>query len=194
MKVNVNDLINKIPIKNNKLFLFIVLGSLVILYLDYSFVLRFQFQSINKISSSIVNKKKDIAALVKELAGLQNFKAKQLSHGKESVKIKKFITEERLPFLLEEISDIANKNQVRINQIKPSRGAIQDAKQVKLEKFSTAVIALDLTADYHKLGSFLNDLEDNETYFSVEEIKITPNANDLFHQGVKLLLKINVNP
>lgn len=194
MKVDVNELIKKIPIKDKKVLMFIVLASVVIFYLDYSSVLRLQLQSIKKISSNIVNRKKDIGALRKELAELGNLKAKQLSRGKEPAKIKEFITEERLPFLLKEISDIANKNQVRINQIKPSKGAAQDAKQLKLEKSFTVLIALDLTADYHKLGSFLNDLEENKTYFSVEEIKITPNANDLFHQGVKLVLKTNVKP
>lgn len=194
MKVNVNELIKKITIEDKKVLMLIVLVSLVIFYLDYSFVLRPQLQSIKKISSNIVNKKKDIGTLRKELAELANLKAKRLSQGKEPAKIKEFITEEQVPLLLKEISDIANKNQVRINQIKPSKGATQDAKQLKLEKSFTVLIALDLTADYHKLGSFLNDLEENKTYFSVEEIKITPNANDLFHQGVKLVLKTNVKP
>ncbi|MFH1128898.1 MAG: type 4a pilus biogenesis protein PilO [Candidatus Omnitrophota bacterium] len=194
MKVNVNDLIKKIPIKNNKVLILIVLVSVVIFYLDYSFVLRLQLQSINKINSNIVNKKKNVGTLHKELAEVQDLKAKRLSQGKEPVRIKKFISEERMPSLLKEISDIANKNQVRINQIKPSKGLAQDSKQLKLEKFFCVLIALDLTAEYHKAGSFLNDLEENETYFSVEEIKITPNANDLFHQGVKLVLKTNVKP
>lgn len=194
MKVNVNDLIKKIPIKNNKVLILIVLVSVVIFYLDYSFVLRLQLQSINKINSNIVNKKKNVGTLHKELAEVQDLKAKRLSQGKEPVRIKKFINEERMPLLLKEISDIANKNQVRINQIKLSKGLAQDSKQLKLEKFFCVLIALDLTAEYHKAGSFLNDLEENETYFSVEEIKITPNANDLFHQGVKLVLKTNVKP
>ncbi|MFZ2602466.1 MAG: type 4a pilus biogenesis protein PilO [Candidatus Omnitrophota bacterium] len=187
MKVNVNDLIKKIPIKNNKVLILIVLVSVVIFYLDYAFVLRLQLQSINKINSNIVNKKKNVGTLHKELAEVQDLKAKRLSQGKEPVRIKKFIAQEGIPSLLKEISDIANKNQVRINQIKPSKGAGQ-------EKSFTLLIALDLTAEYHKAGSFLNDLEENETYFSVEEIKITPNANDLFHQGVKLVLKTNVKP
>lgn len=194
MKVNVNDLIKKIPIKNNKVLILFVLVSVVIFYLDYSFVLRLQLQSVNKINSNIVNKKKNVGTLHKELAEVQDLKAKQLSQGKEPVRIKKFISEERMPFLLKEISDIANKNRVRINQIKLSKGLAQDSKQLKLEKFFCVLIALDLTAEYHKAGSFLNDLEENETYFSVEEIKITPNANDLFHQGVKLVLKTNVKP
>ncbi|MGB4520836.1 MAG: hypothetical protein WBI28_02740 [Candidatus Omnitrophota bacterium] len=194
MKVNVNDLIKKIPIKNNKVLILIVLVSVVIFYLDYAFVLRLQLQSINKIKSNIVNKKKNVGTLHKELSEVQDLKAKRLSQGKEPVRIKKFISEERMPLLLKEISDIANKNQVRINQIKLSKGLAQDSKQLKLEKFFCVLIALDLTAEYHKAGSFLNDLEENETYFSVEEIKITPNANDLFHQGVKLVLKTNVKP
>ena len=192
MKVNFNDLIKKIDLKNKKILMLIVLASVVILYLDYSFVLRLQLQGLKKINLSIRNKNKDIGIFRKELAEVGNLKARRLSQGKEPVRIKEFITEERIPFLLKEISDIANKNQVRINQIKPSKGAPQDAKQAKKEKFFMLLIALDLTADYHELGRFLNDLEENATYFSVEEIKITPNANDLFHQGVKLVLKTNV--
>ena len=190
MEIKLKPIIEAIAADNKKLAL-VVLFTFVLVYVDYSLFLRAQIQKLNMLNSKISSTKKDINKLQQDMSSMKDIKQGQEIRGAQSAKAIRIISVNEIPELLKEISDMANKNQVRINQIRPSREA-KDTKNALAQKFDSVIIALDLSGEYHKVGVFINDLENADVFLSVEEIRVVSNAKDFFHQDVKLTLKTYV--
>ena len=179
---------------DNKKIILIILFSVFVLYLDINFVFKNQLQALEKIEPVIVGLKKDLENLKSDLGKMQELKKKQIEPSQKALKAKKIIPSEQLASLLQNLSDIANKNDVKIEQIKPVKDT-QISKQDKLpgmDKFQPVLITLGLTSDYHNLGKFINDIESGQIFISVESAKITSQQADFFKQKVNLVLKTYV--
>jgi len=75
-------------------------------------------------------------------------------------------------------------------ELKPS-----DAKPSKNEKepqapaFIPVKITLDLTCTYHRLGAFINELENSKDFIAVEEVRIISDPANNYQEKVNLVLK-----
>ncbi|MBI4972858.1 MAG: type 4a pilus biogenesis protein PilO [Candidatus Omnitrophica bacterium] len=178
---------SKLQLDNKKISL-ILLATFIIIYLDFSFVVKMQIKGIQESDPKISKLKNDIDKLNKDLVATQELKTKQDQDKKSaSLKAKKIITEDQIPALMEYISNQANQKKVKINQIKPSREA-----KVEPAKSSPLLLTLDLSCDYHNLGAFLNDLENAPEYLAVQDLRITRDTKNDFLQNVSLVLKTYV--
>ncbi len=194
MKTLLNKLLAKTPVDslkldNKKIFL-VILAVLVIAYIDFVSLIRLQFNGIKVVSPKIAKLKDDINSLSRDLAV-----SKQATpEAQEKVsKTKAIISDQEVPFLLQEISRLANKNQVKILQIKPSKELKAKEDKAVLEPGVASVsIILDVICGYHQFGSFLNELEDNKIFITVEEMKMIPQSEDYFLQKASLTLKTYV--
>lgn len=180
---------------DNKKIIVILLAALIIIYLDFSFIIKMQLRGIREIRPKIKKMKADLGRLNKDLAVMQQLKEKQVENKEGApLKAKKIITEESISSLLEYISNQANQNKIRIKQIKPSReakvGSAAGSKEA--EKFTPLLIALDLSCEYHNFGAFLNDLENAPDYLAVQDLRITRDTKNDFLQNVSLVLKTYV--
>lgn len=180
--------LEKLELDNKKIFL-IMLALLILIYLDYNLFLKKQFTAIMDIQRQAGNLKIDLG----KAEGPQNGSFKT---GGVPLKIKKIILPEETVSLLETISALANKNGIRITQMKPVKDSQAKQKEDKIssstEKFNSLLINLDLVCDYHRLGCFINDLENTEFFITVENMKINPQPADYFKQKVTLVLKTYV--
>lgn len=178
------NLLSKLELDKKKILL-IALLSFIVFYLDVALIIKLQLRGIRNASPKITKLKKDIDNLNKDLTTLQDLKNKKTEIGKATLlKSKKLILEEEIPSLLEYISDIANKNNIKIIKILPSREPKSDEKKL--------LITLDLSCDYHHLGSFINDLENAPDFMAVQEIKIKRDTADYLRQNVNLVLRTYV--
>ncbi len=169
----------------------------IFLYIDVTFIMGFQLKSAIGSRAKIIKLKNDLGALKKELAKIEDLKKNNaLDSQRPSLKAKKAITAEEIPSLIQMISDLANKNTVRIIQIKPSRQEVpvNNAKPVPAApaNLTPLLITLDLSGDYHHFGKFINQLEDAETLLVVEEMKIISDGKDYFQQKANLVLRAYV--
>lgn len=199
--MNVSSMLNNIRADNKKIILAAVIFT-VIAYADYSFILSAQFSKIKNTGSKISKLKSDIAGLKKDVVAMKEALASHIPK-KAGVKLKRFISDQEIPSLLSAISEIANTNRVRIIQIKP----LKEIKKAKEEKVVKGIpkqqavglsqiplsITLDLSANYHMLGKFINELENSEVFICVEGMKISRNPEDYLHQNANLILKTYVN-
>lgn len=184
-KLNLLNKLEKLEL-DKKTMALIVFIFLLLFYIDFNFAVKLQLKGIKTLTPKIIKLKKDLNSLAKDLTVMQDLKNKQMEVRQSGTfQAKKIITREQIPQLLEDISDIANRNQVKINKI----NKVSPSKESKSEEEK---IALDLVCDYHHLGSFINALENAEKFISIEEIKITPNTSDYFQQNIKLVLKTYV--
>ncbi len=194
----------KIPLDNKTIGL-LILVAIIVVYVDWSFILQTQFRETGGLNTKIKSKKTDLERLRKDLADMDDLKRKaESASAGSSFKAKEIVSAQDLPLLLKEIADLANKNQVKLMQIKPA-WEFKDTKPANTSKDAKSsnnlskdhglimgLISLDIFCDYHHLGGFINDLENYRTFLAVEEIKITSSANNFLKQDVKLILKTNV--
>lgn len=175
-----------------KVFLIILLCCLIG-YFDFEFIIRAQLKSLNSVKPKVIKLKSDIETLNKELAAFQNLKLKQARLKEEtSVNAKKIITQNELPTIIEQISSLANKNSVKIMEIKPVREqGGQDKGNIKA-KFVPLSVAIDLFADYHRLGAFINDLENSPQLVEVDKLVIANEKTDMQQQKIDLGINVYV--
>jgi Tfp pilus assembly protein PilO len=183
-----DNLLDKLKLKDKKIFL-IILVSLLVFYLDFVFLIRAQLSGIGSVGKKITDLKKNLNTFKKDLITMQQAQIKEKTAS--APQIQKIISEEQIPSLLDEISRIANKNNVKIMQIKPQME--KENKTAQIAKAAPLLtITIDLFSGYHTLGYFINELENAQVYIAVGEIKISPELNNYFQQKVTLGLKTHV--
>jgi len=184
-KINKLNLIDKFALDNKKIILIVII-SFVILYIDFNFLLKNQIAAANKPKADLVEISNEFKVLD---AGLKNMQAvKSAQKIPRKAKDNKIIFESGLPSLLHDISKLANANNVRILQIKPTRDVQKDSGV----KFTPVSISMDLICGYHNFGKFMNSLENNQAFMSAESFKIEAIPKDTLRQKVSLTLKTYV--
>ncbi len=157
--------------------------SCLILYLEFGVFFRMQHQAIRDAGPKIAKLKKDIDTFNRESAMLQSSKQK---NAPGAVKVKNIVSEQSLPNLWQSISDIADRNSVKILQMRPVKGKEEVVASAKCVNYT---VVLDLSCGYHNLGAFLGELENADQFIAVQDIKIKGVSNDYFHQDVNVVLK-----
>lgn len=194
-KFGMLEMTGKIKLDNKKIFLIIVI-CLVIVYFDFQFLIKLQLKALKGLRPKIVRLKEDLDTLNKDLVKMQDLKNRQIgANQKVASDVKRIISEGEIASLLQDVSDMANKNEIKILQMKPARespGLKQAIAVAGIEKFTPLLITLDLFCDYHHLGKFLNDLENAKDFIAVQNIKITSQQTDYLKQKASLVLKAYV--
>jgi len=193
-KAAIIQLRDKLGLYSNKKILLTAIICLIIIYLDYAFIIRWQASSLKDLRVKITKLNLDLKAYEKESQNMQEIKNKQQGGQKGPLaRIQKLVSEEEIAMLLGEISDIANRSEIKIIQIKPSREAQpRQEKNPLAGKFSPLLVSLDLTCGYHALGKFLNELEGARTFLSLQSLSVSNIGADFSRQKVNLVLKTYV--
>lgn len=189
-KIKNIQILNQLNLDNKKIFM-IALISVIVFYIDVNLIFKAQLKGFNKSGAEIIRLKKDLDNFKTETKKIRELESKQVPSLKPAFKEKKIISESQFSSLLQDISKIANNNEVRILQIKPTRQALSGNKDGKVkapDKFSTILISLELVSGYHNLGKFINGLENLESFVKVQEIKIAPQEDNYLNQKVNLVL------
>lgn len=159
----------------------ILFVALVLIYMDVAFLMSLQLKSIKKTDTDFKKLSTEKARFEKEFSQSQKTQV-------APAMAKEIISETEIPLLLQDISDIANKNNIRILQLNP----VKEAKRKKgapVTELNPSLISLELVCDYHGLGAFIKDLENAAKFMAVEELRINPDSNSVFQQAVNLVIK-----
>lgn len=176
--------IQRIKLDKQKI-IFIVVVTLLLAYLDFSFVVSLQSGSLKQLNVKISKTKRDIDTTNRELIRMQQLEG---SPEKGKAVIKQFITEEEIPLLLSEISNIANKDKIRITQIEPLKNPDRIHDLGAAANLLPIAIDLEITGEYHQLGAFLSDLENSTNFIAVNQISIISQRDDYNIQRISLRL------
>jgi len=185
--------LNQIQLDKQKKIL-IVIFCILIIYVDSAYILKSQLAGIKSFDPKIARLKDDLNNLNR---GLSNMRAAQSKQGLATKKViarsSKIILEGQLSGLLQNISSQANKFDIQIGQIRPSREKLVTKGAVGQDKMIPVLINLDLICDYHNLGRYINQLEGLDVFLSVQELKISSQIPEYMKQKVVLVLKTYVN-
>jgi Tfp pilus assembly protein PilO len=189
--INLLNKLNELKVAHKKIFIIAFVGVLI-LYLDFAFIMKLQLQGIRTLTPKIIKLKKDIDSLAKDLSWMQDLGRRQ-SKDKAQIgapnKAKEIISEDKILLLLQKVSDLANKNRVKIMQINTSKDAKVQEEVIAGERLLPIIITLDLTCGYHSLGSFINALENARHFIELQDMKIIRDPRDYLLQNVNLVLK-----
>jgi Tfp pilus assembly protein PilO len=170
----------------------IIIFCVLIVYADLNYILKAQIAGLKKLDPKISRLEKDLKNLNRELENMRVAKGKPaLEARKAASRSSKIITESQISGLLQDISNEANKFDIRIIQIRPSRETGKSA--IAGDKFTPTLINLDLICDYHNLGKFINSLENSPVFMGVAELKISARMPDYLKQKVTLVIRTYVS-
>ncbi len=182
----------------------LVVTFVIIAFLDVVFLLPLQTKSLKQVSVKNAALKKDIDLFSTELAEQEKILADAAKGVKqEKAKPRKLISIEQAPLLMKEISDIANKHKIKIVQIASAQGQPEKEKKSKTTKQAKAakaappsapflLVSMEIVSDFHHFGAFINDLENAESFMSVQSVKIARHAINPAAQKTNLVIKAYV--
>lgn len=187
MKIKVADLIGKIDEKNRKYFL---IGALLFVFLlDYFILMRPQLVILTKINPENRLLSKDIEQAREDIQKLGFYQAEvkklegQLAQTSQTIKSK-----EEVSIILEQISRVANQNNIQIDQIMPF---IEEQKVLlddKKRTYYALPILVQAGSGYHDFGRFLNQLEKNDLFLDVTSFSIVA-GDDVRAHALKMNLQ-----
>ncbi|MDP3732717.1 MAG: type 4a pilus biogenesis protein PilO [Candidatus Omnitrophota bacterium] len=188
--INLLNKLNALKLDNKKIFI-IIPACLLIFYIDCMFIIKSQLRGIKTLTPKIIELKKDIDNLTKDLSWIQDLERKASKDKTQigALKPKEIISEDKLLLLLQEVSDLADKNKVKIMQISTSKDKKIQEEVIAGERLLPIIITLDLTCGYHSLGSFINALENARLFIDLQDMKIVPDPHNYLLQKVNLALK-----
>jgi len=170
----------------------IVIFSVLIIYVDTTFILKSQTAGIKSLNPKIARLKNDLLNLNRDLNNMRAKGKQGLATEKVIARPLKIIPDNQVSGLLQDIASLANKFDIRIGQIRPIRETINAKNAIAGDKITPILINLDLTCDYHNLGKFINELENLQVFLSVQELRISTQLPDYMKQKVALVLKTYV--
>ncbi len=171
----------------------IVIFCIFIVYVELTYILKAQISGSNSSNPKITRLEKDLKNLNRDLANMRSSKGKLGSAVQKPVlKSSKILTEGQISGLLQDISNEANKLNIRIIQIRPSRETQTAKSTLPSDKLVPILINLDLICDYHNLGRFINQLETSDVFMGVQEMKVSTRLPDYLKQKVVLVIKTYV--
>ncbi len=154
--------------------------------------LRFLFfpslQKIGALQKEAREKSREVASIKQDFTKLPEIKnniaklrlkAEELEHN--------FPSEAELPNLLEHLSDVAEKADVKIVEISPGKSS--PAMRKAPGAYQELPIVIMAKSGYHELGSFINQLENSERLFSVSGLSIKADPADQRAHHVRLVLE-----
>lgn len=185
MNIDINALITQILKDRKKMILAAAIGFSV-LYLDFSFVLKPQWQAVSKLNSEIVKVKNDLKNLKTDLVRMQRSLDNSLAS-----KTKRIISLDQKSLLIEEIYKLGNQYELKINQVNTAKDVTSKAGS-HTATVSTLSLVLDIDAAYYPFVNFLNALENHSIFMAIEELGIGHSEKDILSHRIRLVINTYV--
>lgn len=189
-KMKVFQLVDSLDLDNKKLILIAIL-SIIVFYIDFSFILKGQMDSVARLNPKLKTMQQNITNFQRDFKFMQDSNRKQgITSLNVAAKPKKLIFEYQVASLLQDIAKLANSNNIRILHIKNSKESqVKSDKSGAIGKFPALFITLDLICDYHALGKFINALENQEVFVAVQDLRINYQDQDPNKHKVNVILR-----
>jgi hypothetical protein len=183
----------KLQLNKEKKILIVVFLALII-YLDTSYILKAQRAGLSRLDPKIARLNTDLVNLNRGLENMRSSKSKPGEAVREkAIRSSRILAENQISELLQEISSAANKFDIKIVQLRPSRQVSKEKSAIGQDKLTPILINLELVSDYHSLGKFIQALENSLVFMGVQELGISTQLPDYMKQKVTLVLKTYVS-
>lgn len=192
-KINISDqltgIIQKINAKNP--YYTIIAGIVVVLVIDFFLLMQFQLSNLRSLNPKLATLSQDLKLArtnIKQMASFQN-EIRQLTVKNQEMN-SKIKSKEEIPLVLESISRLASKYGVVIDQIIPNTNSEEVVMKNNDGQYLAIPVKVEAYSGYHNFGRFLNQLENEEKFFTISDFSIIGNTQDAVHHSISLTLRI----
>ena len=188
IKQQIEQIISRINEKNPY---YSIIGFLVIVFLlDYFLVMQFQLKMLNSLNTKLMTLSTD---LEKSEVDIQRFSAYQNQLNKLKNNFEKLDQKikgkEDLPLIMENISRLANKHGIRIEQIMPNTAQSKSVLKNIDGEYHSIPISVQAKGEYHDFGRFINQLENEEVFMLIPEFSIVGGQGRASNQSIKMKIQ-----
>ena len=180
----------KLQDMDQKNWYYILAGLLVLVFvLDYFILMKPQLGTLAKINPEIKILSDNLKRTKTDIARITEYKdqIQKLKEGVDALRLR-VRTKQEVPIVLEKISRIANKNQVKVDQIMPNPLQQKVLLEGNDRTYFDLPIIIEARSGYHDFGRFINELEKDETFFKIDEFTVAAMTGSRLN-AVKLTLK-----
>jgi len=183
----VSKLIAKINEKNPH---YIIAGILaLILVVDYFGVMQFQIGTLSSLNPKIRDLSQEVKATKSNIQRMPQYQKEVRDLEQRIADINdKMKPRAGVPLILENISRVASKNGVQVEQLMPDTAVDQPVAKNKDGFFYKIPIVVEARSGYHQFGRFLNELEREEVFLSIPEFTIAAAGNEAAQHAIKLTI------
>lgn len=168
----------------------IIFGAIIciiIIIVLITLVFAPSLRSIKELRVKILDEKEKVAKAEKEILNLSGSKL-NLKKMEEQVKQYSLNMPEATPdWLLERLNSIAGETDINFDKIEPKGDIAQ------VDSYLLQGLYLELKTDYHRLGAFINKLENLSPFIKILDLSITGNKDDVNRHIVKLTVGVYVS-
>ncbi|MBF0478674.1 MAG: type 4a pilus biogenesis protein PilO [Candidatus Omnitrophica bacterium] len=148
---------------------------LLVFLLCYFIFIHPQLASLSKISPELDLVREDIKKLKNDRQQINQYKKQVADLTKDTEKLSLRIRpKEEVSVVIESISHLANKYNVKLDQINPNLSDQQKIMDSQGKSYYRLPILIDGRSGYHDFGRFLNALEMSDIYIEVQKYSIFP--------------------
>ncbi len=165
----------------------IILVTLIVLIAYINFALRPQVTGIARVFVDSGKMRADLKNAETLIGKMGEMKASIEAYEKKVGRYEKTLpTEQGLPGLLENLSEMAKSSNMKIVGIVPAVGASGGAQRT--QAYQETPIMITARSGYHELGRFLSRLENCDRFMKVADISILSNRASPKRHDVELLV------
>ncbi len=176
MSFKIPDNLSAVLDKINKGNQYYVLGGLIlfVFLFDYFLLMRPQLSSSAKASQEIKKLAGDFKKAKEDLAKSGGYQ-KEVDRLKEKFESmsRKVKSKEEVSLILERVSRLAYKNGIKIDQMVPNSQEIEVLVKNNDRSYSALPILVEAKTGYHNLGKFINDIERDDMFLTVDSFTIS---------------------
>jgi len=182
-------IIQKINAKNP--YYTIIAGIVVVLVVDFFVLMQFQLSNLRSLNPKLTTLSQDLKLAKTNIKQMANFQSeiKQLTIKNQEMN-SKIKSKEEIPLVLESISRLASKYGVVIDQIVPNTNSEEVVMKNNDGQYLAVPVKVEAYSAYHNFGRFLNQLENEEKFFTISDFSIIGNTQDAVHHSISLTLRI----
>ena len=191
-KINITDQLTKLIQKINEKnpYYTVIAGLVIVLVIDYFLLMQFQFSNLRSLNPKLATLSQDLKTARNNIKEIGNFQTqiKQLTVKSQDIngQIK---SKEEIPLILENISRLASKYGVVIDEIIPNTSNEEVIMKNNDGQYLSVPVKVAAYSSYHNFGRFLNQLENEEKFFTISDFSIVENTQDTLHHVISLTLR-----
>ncbi|MFH1360300.1 MAG: type 4a pilus biogenesis protein PilO [Candidatus Omnitrophota bacterium] len=166
-------------------------GAMLAIFLfDYFVIMQpFQLAPLLKMNPKIDIAKKNHKKALFDIKNVDQYK-KDLEGAKEKMGEvgTRILSKEEIPKILDNISRLAMESNILINQIMPLKDSQKKVLQNDEGEYYSISILISVRGGYHELGHFINRVETDEIFMTINDFDVVANSNDSMRHSVKLTI------
>ncbi len=188
IKSEAQKFVSKINEKNPY---YLIIGILVLVLLfDYLLIMQFQLGALRTLGPKISGIKDNFEQFDVNKGRVEKYKNDVKELDVRLIELdKRLHTTEEIPVVLEELSRIANRNKILVEQVLPETNLGDPVLKDVQGKYYLLPVVVDAKSSYHNFGRFLNELETEGPLMKIDQIMVASSKENPRQHIVKLKIQ-----